>query len=468
MAKYKWKFNPRENIWQYVLDETSLLNLDWQDSVKDRDLATPPESPTAGDRYIVAVSGTGDWDGLDGYVVEYNGDTSSWDSVVPNEGMACEVEDENKIYIYTTSWVTFDSLITHNNLATIQGGTSTEYYHLTSSEHTELTEWLDDVTLSNGGSVDLGSGTLSAGGPWTLTQNSHTIVFSHNGSNVFSKWTSDGNFIFQTDEGTNTASVVQIQGKGSGTASLRLVDQSAVNQDTYIQQVGSVFRTFYSAGVTEFAINEGGLAVDTRIESNNNANMLFVDGTNDRIGIGTSTPDDIFNIVTAGTNATHYEYHDSYSDQYHTELAIRRTANNTEGSFTTTTSGANLGIVRFYGSSNSAFIQSAIITAKQDGIVSTYVPTNLIFETYNDTSLNSNQLVLHNDGFIGIGTDAPNSKLDVEGNIYPHTDDTYYLGKNDDDTPFAWKGVILKDTTNGKYYRIEIINGSVTATDLTD
>lgn len=54
------------------------------------------------------------------------------------------------------------------------------------------------------------------------------------------------------------------------------------------------------------------------------------------------------------------------------------------------------------------------------------------------------------------------------GNIQPVTDDTYYLGRNNDDSPLAWKGVILKDTTNGKYYRIEIISGVVTATDLTD
>ncbi|MFA5406727.1 MAG: hypothetical protein WC307_05210 [Candidatus Nanoarchaeia archaeon] len=52
--------------------------------------------------------------------------------------------------------------------------------------------------------------------------------------------------------------------------------------------------------------------------------------------------------------------------------------------------------------------------------------------------------------------------------VFPLTDDTYYLGKNDDDSPLAYKGLILKDTTNGKYYRIEIINGVVTATDLTD
>ncbi|MFA5340726.1 MAG: hypothetical protein WC332_03010 [Clostridia bacterium] len=54
------------------------------------------------------------------------------------------------------------------------------------------------------------------------------------------------------------------------------------------------------------------------------------------------------------------------------------------------------------------------------------------------------------------------------GNIVPVADNTHYIGKNDDDTPFAYKGVILKDTTNGKYYRIEIINGTITATDLTD
>jgi len=58
--------------------------------------------------------------------------------------------------------------------------------------------------------------------------------------------------------------------------------------------------------------------------------------------------------------------------------------------------------------------------------------------------------------------------LSVGGNIQPVDDDTYYLGRNDDDSPKAYKGVILKDTTNGKYYRIEVINGVVTATDLTD
>lgn len=65
-------------------------------------------------------------------------------------------------------------------------------------------------------------------------------------------------------------------------------------------------------------------------------------------------------------------------------------------------------------------------------------------------------------------TPALLSFLSIGANVYPGTDDTYYLGKNDDDTPFAWKGLILKDQGNGKYYRIELINGTVTPTDLTD
>lgn len=52
--------------------------------------------------------------------------------------------------------------------------------------------------------------------------------------------------------------------------------------------------------------------------------------------------------------------------------------------------------------------------------------------------------------------------------VEPFTDDAYYLGRNDDDSPKAWKGLILRDQTNGKYYRIEMLAGVLTATDLTD
>lgn len=52
----------------------------------------------------------------------------------------------------------------------------------------------------------------------------------------------------------------------------------------------------------ELIINEGGAQIDTRIETQGNANMLFVDGTNNRIGINTNTPQTAVHI--AGNNQT--------------------------------------------------------------------------------------------------------------------------------------------------------------------
>lgn len=73
-------------------------------------------------------------------------------------------------------------------------------------------------------------------------------------------------------------------------------------------------------------------------------------------------------------------------------------------------------------------------------------------------------------GTTGTTDNTPSLKLSLNsnGDLIPGIDNNSYIGKNDDDAPFAYKGLILKDTTNGKYYRIEVISGVLTATDLTD
>lgn len=68
----------------------------------------------------------------------------------------------------------------------------------------------------------------------------------------------------------------------------------------------------------------------------------------------------------------------------------------------------------------------------------------------------------------GGGVTLATGTLTVGGNVQPATDDTYYLGRNDDDSPKAWKGVILKDQTTGTYYRLQIDSGVVTVVDLSD
>ena len=49
---------------------------------------------------------------------------------------------------------------------------------------------------------------------------------------------------------------------------------------------------------TEVCINEDSVDINFRVESNGNANMLFVDGGNDRVGFGTATPGRDFQFLT--------------------------------------------------------------------------------------------------------------------------------------------------------------------------
>jgi len=52
---------------------------------------------------------------------------------------------------------------------------------------------------------------------------------------------------------------------------------------------------------TEVVVNQSSVDSDFRVESNGNANMLFVDAGNDRVGIGTSSPASKLHITGTGT-----------------------------------------------------------------------------------------------------------------------------------------------------------------------
>lgn len=58
-----------------------------------------------------------------------------------------------------------------------------------------------------------------------------------------------------------------------------------------------------------------------------------------------------------------------------------------------------------------------------------------------------------------------NKKARTYANIEPAVDDTYYLGE-DTGTFRSFKGVILKDTVDGKHYKITVASGSLVATAL--
>lgn len=138
------------------------------------------------------------------------------------------------------------------------------------------------------------------------------------------------------------------------------------------------------------------------------------------VGIGTDSPAFDVEIADNGTNSQATMAVTGYNDQtgYRPEIQLRKSNSDTLGSVSATPTGTQLGMIRFRGvDSGNGFDDGATITATQNGGANTKVPTDLKFETSADTSTNSNQLVLHHDGGIGIGTASPEEKIHSTGAI---------------------------------------------------
>tara|TARA_R110000751_G_scaffold12840_3_gene43965 strand:+ start:421 stop:1362 length:942 start_codon:yes stop_codon:yes gene_type:complete len=108
---------------------------------------------------------------------------------------------------------------------------------------------------------------------------------------------------------------------GDGTDSSLLISTTAIAIDatdklyfdggthTYIDESAADIMDFFAGGVhmlsldktnTEVVINEGSADINFRVESNGNANALFVDGSANNIGIGTSSPAALASLYIQG------------------------------------------------------------------------------------------------------------------------------------------------------------------------
>jgi uncharacterized protein DUF2793 len=76
--------------------------------VLDKDLSTPPGSPSDGDIYIAKATALGAWAGEDKYLQAWFDETidapsGEWVGIAPREGMLVWVVDEACLYVYTSS-----------------------------------------------------------------------------------------------------------------------------------------------------------------------------------------------------------------------------------------------------------------------------------------------------------------------------------------------------------------------------
>jgi hypothetical protein len=128
---------------QYV--DNLLEGLDWQESVKSfLDLVTSePSTRNVGDRYIAIATGTSNLTGTsitENHIYQWtNVPNNHWIDITPDLHTTVSNEDNGRAYNFNgTIWVLNSSTVDHNYLAGLQGGTSNQYYHLTSSEYTNI------------------------------------------------------------------------------------------------------------------------------------------------------------------------------------------------------------------------------------------------------------------------------------------------------------------------------------------
>jgi len=162
---------------------------------------------------------------------------------------------------------------------------------------------IDGVTLKDGG--------IAATAPSTFSSTGNTNNFK----------------IISTDDGTSTAPDLQFYKNSSSPAAndfLGRVDfrgnDDAGNEQNFITMFAqatsvangsetakfdiqdaqnvSMLELSTTSGSASAVFNEDSADIDFRVESNGNANMLFVDGGNDRVGFGTATPGRDFQFLT--------------------------------------------------------------------------------------------------------------------------------------------------------------------------
>ena len=141
-----------------------------------------------------------------------------------------------------------------------------------------------------------------------------------------------------------------------------------------ISGITSLVSTFDADGAQVF--NESGAAVDFRIEGDTEQNLLFVDGSADKIGIGTSSP----------------------TEKLQVNGAIRSTGNaaNTPGV-------ADSGVFYFIPTADDGSNPRTVIS----GVGTSSVGGHVTFKT-GTTSSNTEKMRITSDGHVGIGITSPN------------------------------------------------------------
>ena len=188
-----------------------------------------------------------------------------------------------------------------------------------------------------------------------------------------------------------------------------------------------------------------------------------------KIGIGTSNPGVELEIAASNKDATlNLTTYDDVFDNY-SFINLKKSNSNVLGTKSETNPEDLLGAIFFYGvNSSGGFQYGAGIVAVQEGPSgSLRIPTTLHLYSFSDSSSNQPQLVLVSSGNVGIGTESPSVKLEVNGKVRADEFLTGDIVFHKGDKP-VWrmyedeKGLYVQSLTTDKNYALvldEMVDG---------
>jgi hypothetical protein len=167
-------------------------------------------------------------------------------------------------------------------------------------------------------------------------------------------------------------------------------------------------------GTSEVVFNDGGNDIDFRIEGDTNANLFFVDASTDRVGLGTSSPGELFHLQAGSLSNT---------DINSVINLVRITDLNSRFNTTQTSSGNFLSGIRWDSVQNNGTQRFGSYIYQQVsrnffGTSPTFMRTSLVFGTRGDNEDSSaepvERLRINHQGNVGIGTTSPGLNLEVQ------------------------------------------------------
>ncbi len=191
----------------------------------------------------------------------------------------------------------------------------------------------DNITI-DGTQIDLSSGDFTLdvageivfdadGGNFFFNDDSTSIGRLRNVSSdfVISSEVQDKDLIFKGNDGGSTITALTLDMSSGGSATFNsnvtvpasiFLATSIVHQndaDTSLDFTANDQIDIFAGGAkavtigsSQVIINQDSVDMDFRVESNGNANMLFVDAGNDRVGIGTVSPTEVFEVHSGSGN----------------------------------------------------------------------------------------------------------------------------------------------------------------------